>query len=149
MGVAEALTCAGGLAGAVVAGACPALASLRTVPLVVATCVPGVLVCALACVPSLAAGASFCMLAAAFAWVALCSSVVTVVVMTYVQTTVPHALVGKVLALAMTASGCAAPAGQALWGVVLDALPVWAAALACAGVTGACALAWRRTLARG
>lgn len=149
VGVAEALTCAGALAGGALVAARPGFVGVRGAPRAVLACVPGMLAAALACAPGVGAGAAFCLLAAGFAWVALCCSVVSVVTVAHVQLSTPHDLVGKVLALAMAASGCASPAGQALYGLALDAAPAWAVALVAAGATAAVALAWGRALARG
>lgn len=147
VGVAEALTCAGALAGGALVAARPGVVNMHKAPRAVLACVPGVLISALACAPGMDAGVAFCLLAAAFAWVALCCSVVSVIAVAHVQLSTPPGLVGKVLALAMAASGCASPAGQALYGLALDAVPAWAAALVAAGATAAVALAWGRALA--
>ena len=50
------------------------------------------------------------------------SSIYTIVIMSYIQMTVPQEIVGKVIAWVMAVSTCAHPVGQVLYGVLFEQL---------------------------
>lgn len=48
------------------------------------------------------------------------SAIYTIQIMSYIQMTVPHHMVGKVIAWIIAVSTCAQPVGQVLYGVLFD-----------------------------
>ena len=51
-----------------------------------------------------------------------CAALFTVTMLAHIQAQTPATLVGKVVSLLLTVSLCAQPAGQALYGVLLEQL---------------------------
>lgn len=121
-GANQALLAAGGLFGGVLTGL---LGSRMTVG---RTWIP-LLGCALGLVPmgicfllAAPAAVSYAVVTAAGFVIMGCATLFTVTLLAYLQSQTPPELVGKVIALLMTVSLCAQPLGQALYGVLLEAL---------------------------
>ena len=72
----------------------------------------------------------------------------TVVLLTLVQSQVPSLLLGKVIACIQAVANCASPLGQAAYGLLFDALPPWAVLLAAALLSALVALRSRRVFRR-
>ena len=63
------------------------------------------------------------------------------------QSRTPQSLLGKVMAFIMAVSNCAAPLGQAVYGVLFEKCPVWAVLLG-AAVAAALTAAYSRKVFR-
>ena len=66
--------------------------------------------------------AAFAVLTAAGFVLMACAALFTVTMLAHIQAQTPATLVGKVVSLLLTVSLCAQPAGQALYGVLLEQL---------------------------
>lgn len=93
-----------------------------------------------ALLPGLAPALGYWMMTAASFAVMVLSTVLVVMLSAAVQSQTPASLLGKVMAFIMAVSNCAAPLGQAVYGVLFQCCPAWAVLLGaavCAGVIGA------------
>lgn len=76
----------------------------------------------LALLAGVGAVAAFAVLTAAGFVLMACAALFTVTMLAHIQAQTPATLVGKVVSLLLTVSLCAQPAGQALYGVLLEQL---------------------------
>ena len=129
MGIAEASLALGGLIGGIIISVKPALFPIQRAPrfLFFASLgpIPIALVMALPVAPMVA----YIVLLASLSWTMASCSMFSIIGISFLQMETPSDLIGKVIALTMSAANCAMPIGQLVYGVGFDTIPP--AALAC------------------
>lgn len=148
MGVAQGALAVGGLAGGCVVALMPGRFGIYSVPRLLAVSVAGLLVMAGALAARPAPLPAFAAIVAGVMWIMACCTALSIAVTSHLQREAPAMLVGKVMALAMTAANLATPAGQMVYGVMFDQVPGWVPALLAAAAMAAVAAALARALAR-
>jgi len=105
-----------------------------------------------ALLPGVVPALGYWMVTAASFTVMVLSTVLVVMLSAAVQSQTPAGLLGKVMAFIMAVSNCAAPLGQAVYGVLFQCCPAWAVLLGaavCAGLIGFWARGAFRRLEKG
>ena len=146
-GVNQTVMAAGSLAGGLAAGLLGARLTVRRSWVMLLACGACLIPMGLCLLGGLAAAAAFAVLTAAGFLLMACAALFTVTMLANIQAQTPADLVGKVVSLLLTVSLCAQPAGQVLYGVLLECLAGregWLLLAAACGA-GAIALAARRT----
>lgn len=138
-GAAQGAMALGALAGGVLAGVLGARLTTKACPGLLGLC--GALTLGMAVPLALSAPAwvSYAVLVLLSGGMMALSSLFSIVMLSYVQSRTPQALMGKVMAWVMTLAMCASPLGQAAYGVLFQLCPAWAVVAAAGGA--ACALA--------
>lgn len=128
----------------------PRLFSLRRSAAYVGGIAVSMGVAAWALSPAMRAGAVdvFAILAASYAFSMMAGGLMGSCMLAELQAGAPVAMVGKLIALFMTLVNCATPFGQAVYGVLFDALPAWVIAAATAFELALVAVAWHWFLRR-
>ena len=112
----------GGLAGGLLAGNAGERLRLRSGSALLSGCALAVLAMGLALLPGVPARAGFWVITAMSFLAMAAATVFTVALLTAVQQQTPERLLGKVTASVLAVSNCAQPVGQALYGLLFDAL---------------------------
>ena len=112
----------GGLAGGLLAGNAGERLRLRSGSALLSGCALAVLGMGLALLPGVPARAGFWVITAMSFLAMAAATVFTVALLTAVQQQTPERLLGKVTASVLAVSNCAQPVGQALYGLLFDAL---------------------------
>lgn len=151
MGFAEGALALGGLAGGIVAGALSGRLDLRRSPGVLAAGACSLLFVAAACAFPLPPLGSYALVVVGLFLTMACCTLFSVQAVAFVQARTPGTLIGKVMALVVGLSNCAAPVGQLVYGGMLDAFRSEVAVVtACVvAVSLALALAVRTVLKTG
>ncbi|BDR52940.1 MFS transporter [Bombiscardovia nodaiensis] len=145
-GLAEGLISAGGLAGAVLVAVRPAWFTLERVRALLAACGLCLLPIALSLFFAAPPMVSYLVLLASLAVAVGLIQCVSVTFIAYEQTETPKDLVGKVIGLTMCLAMAAMPLGQALYGPIIDHLPMPAIMLAVALIMVTASLLARRSM---
>lgn len=146
MGFAEAAMGAGGLIGGLAASALPQYFTLKNTPVMLAVAGTGLACIAAALALDLNPTHVYGVLLAALALVMAACTAFSVAGIAFLQMETTKDLVGKVLALTLSAANCATPLGQLIYGALFDiAHPALLAGAAALATIALCA-ALRRTL---
>lgn len=129
MGFAEAALALGGLAGGVVISLKPALFPIRKAPRFLFGAALGFIPIAVVTASALAPVAVYGILLVSLSWTMAMCSMFSIIGISFLQMETPSDLVGKVIALTMSAANCAMPAGQLIFGIGFDSVPAPALAL--------------------
>ena len=113
---------AGSLAGGLTAGLLGPRLTVRRSWLTLLACGVCLIPMGLCLLAGVGAVAAFAVLTAAGFVLMACAALFTVTMLAHIQAQTPATLVGKVVSLLLTVSLCAQPAGQALYGVLLEQL---------------------------
>ena len=113
---------AGSLAGGLTAGLLGPRLTVRRSWLTLLACGGCLIPMGLCLLAGVGAVAAFAVLTAAGFVLMACAALFTVTMLAHIQAQTPATLVGKVVSLLLTAPLCAQPAGQALYGVLLEQL---------------------------
>ena len=113
---------AGSLAGGLTAGLLGPRLTVRRSWLTLLACGGCLIPMGLCLLAGVGAVAAFAVLTAAGFVLMACAALFTVTMLAHIQAQTPATLVGKVVSLLLTVSLCAQPAGQALYGVLLEQL---------------------------
>ena len=144
MGLTQAAMGLGGLLGGLLAGTLGQRLSPHHGSVCLLGCAGAAGVMGLAVLPGVSPQLSYWIVTAA-ALLAMSSAMLfTVVLLTLVQAQVPSQLLGKVIACVQAVANCAAPLGQAGYGVLFDYLPPWAVLLGASALSALVALRSRR-----
>lgn len=114
---------AGSLAGGLTAGLLGPRLTVRRSWLTLLACGVCLIPMGLCLLAGVGAVAAFVVLTAAGFVLMACAALFTVTMLAHIQAQTPATLVGKVVSLLLTVSLCAQPAGQALYGVLLERWP--------------------------
>lgn len=146
-GVNQGLMAAGGLCGGAAAGVLGGRMTVGRSWLPLLACGAGLVPMGLCLLLGVPAGAAWAVLTVCAFLMMVCATLFTVTLLAFVQSRTPPALVGKVIACLLTVSMCAQPAGQAMYGLLLDRLEGYEGWLLLGAACGALviALAARRT----
>lgn len=142
-GFLEAIITAGGLIGGLGAGIFGSKMNMKTSGKLLIVCgallVPAGIVLMGEVSPYIVYG----VLAASGLIIMACSSVYTIMVMSFIQMTTPPEMTGKVISWIFSISTCALPAGQIIYGFLFDRLAgeVWIIFLAAAAIS--CFIGWQ------
>lgn len=152
LGVAQGAMGLGGLLGGVLAALLGGRLRLRQgyVLLLAASLAAGQMGAAL--LPGVVPALGYWMVTAASFAVMVLSTLLVVMLSAAVQSQTPAGLLGKVMAFIMAVSNCAAPLGQAAYGLLFQCCPAWAVLLGaavCAGLIGFWARGAFRRLEKG
>ena len=144
LGITQAAMGLGGLLGGLLAGTLGQRLSPHHGSVCLLGCAGAAGVMGLAVLPGVSPQLSYWIVTAA-ALLAMSSAMLfTVVLLTLVQAQVPSQLLGKVIACVQAVANCAAPLGQAGYGVLFDYLPPWAVLLGASALSALVALRSRR-----
>lgn len=119
-GFAQGALAAGGLAGGVCAGVFAGKLTVQKTGNLIVTCAALVFPIGVSLRLSSSGLLNYAVITACCFVIMICSTIFSVLMMSFVQTETPPHLIGKVIAVILTVSMCAQPLGNALYGVLFE-----------------------------